>query len=55
MARDECIDCEQQFPGGEGLIGGRCLNCHTAFKKRQQQPEAPVEPEPPPEPERKRK
>lgn len=34
MPRDECCDCEHQFPGGDGLIDGRCRSCRAAYLAR---------------------
>jgi len=65
MARDVCIDCEGDFPGGEGLKDGRCSSCAAIFEKAQPKarkapktavaaepgPEPGPEPEPEPEPE----
>lgn len=34
MPADECTDCERHFPGGEGLIDGRCPPCHADFRDR---------------------
>lgn len=34
MARDVCIDCEGDFPFGEGLTRGRCPSCREDFKAR---------------------
>jgi len=36
MARDVCTDCEQDFPGGEGLIDGRCPSCYATFEEKEQ-------------------
>jgi len=36
MPRDQCIDCEQHFPAGEGLVDGRCPDCLARFKKARQ-------------------
>lgn len=33
MARDQCIDCERDFPFGEGLKDGRCPSCAAIFEK----------------------
>lgn len=35
MARDQCIDCDKHFPGGEGLVEGRCSSCLADFEERQ--------------------
>jgi len=42
MARDECRDCNEHFPEGEGLVDGRCPDCLALFRERHQE----AEPEP---------
>jgi len=39
MARDECRDCEKHFPGGVGLVDGRCPDCLALFRERRGEPE----------------
>ena len=45
MPADECKDCEAHFPGGEGLIDGRCPSCDAYFREARQreEPAAPTE------------
>jgi hypothetical protein len=43
MARDECGDCKEHFPGGEGLRDGRCPACLALFEERRAEPEAKPE------------
>ena len=38
MPRDECRDCGNHFPGGEGLVDGRCPSCLALYLERQGQP-----------------
>ena len=40
MARDECRDCEQTFPGGEELVDGRCPACLALLEERQREAKA---------------
>jgi hypothetical protein len=48
MPLDECRDCEERFPGGEGLVDGRCPRCLAVYRERQeeQEPEGQGEPAP---------
>ena len=46
MALDVCSDCEERFPGGEGLKDGRCPPCLAAFEQRRAEARAEPEPEP---------
>jgi len=44
MARDQCIDCEGDFPFGKGLKDGRCPSCAAIFEKGRAEPEPELEP-----------
>lgn len=49
MARDTCIDCKQDFPGGEGLYDGRCPSCDAIYDEKERQRVQPAPAGPPAE------
>lgn len=51
MARDVCIDCEGDFPYGEGLKDGLCPGCREARRLQKAADEGPPPEASEPEPE----
>lgn len=41
MPADECCDCGEVHPYGEGLVDGRCPACLALFEERREKKEPP--------------